>query len=274
MLQDVLVLKCSHSNSYLILEYVENGDLFTYISQNGALTEEESVFVFRQMMSAVQYCHAYNICHRDLKPENILLKSDGQIKIADFGMAALHQGPRSHLQTSCGSPHYAAPELLKARPYRGDKADIWSMGVILFVMLAGRLPFDEDDMGLMLAKAKKAIYTMPTSFSPDAKDLVHRILQVEPEIRISMNRMWKHPLIWKYGYLDDLGSGGTDGLGQFGRGTQVTPLDLANIDTQIFRQLRSMWHTLREDELAGKLVSNEYVLLYSFPSPAISKDIH
>ncbi|CAK7218606.1 serine/threonine-protein kinase gin4 [Sporothrix curviconia] len=242
---------------YLILEYVENGDLFTYVSQNGALTEEASVFVFRQMMSAVQYCHAYNICHRDLKPENILLKADGQIKIADFGMAALHQGPRSHLQTSCGSPHYAAPELLKARPYRGDKADIWSMGVILFVMLAGRLPFDEDDMGLMLAKAKKGIYTMPSSFSPDAKDLVHRILQTEPEVRISMNRMWQHPLIWKYGYLDDLGTNGTDGQGQGGRGTQVTPLDLASIDTQIFRQLRSMWHTLREDDLAAKLVSNE-----------------
>lgn len=245
--------------SYLILEYVENGDLFTYVSQNGALTEEASVFVFRQMMSAVQYCHAYNICHRDLKPENILLKADGQIKIADFGMAALHQGPRYHLQTSCGSPHYAAPELLKARPYRGDKADIWSMGVILFVMLAGRLPFDEDDMGLMLAKAKKGIYTMPSAFSPDAKDLVHRILQIEPDVRISMNKMWQHPLIWKYGYLDDLGSNGTDGQGQGGRGTQVTPLDLASIDTQIFRQLRSMWHTLREDDLAAKLVSNEYV---------------
>ncbi|ERT00074.1 CAMK/CAMKL/GIN4 protein kinase [Sporothrix schenckii ATCC 58251] len=242
---------------YLILEYVENGDLFTYVSQNGAMTEEVSIFVFRQMMSAVQYCHAYNICHRDLKPENILLKADGQIKIADFGMAALHQGPRYQLQTSCGSPHYAAPELLKARPYRGDKADIWSMGVILFVMLAGRLPFDEDDMGLMLAKAKKGIYTMPGAFSPDAKDLVHRILQIEPEVRISMNKMWQHPLIWKYGYLDDLGSSGTDGQGQGGRGTEVTPLDLASIDTQIFRQLRSMWHTLREDDLAAKLVSNE-----------------
>ncbi|CAK7274575.1 serine/threonine-protein kinase gin4 [Sporothrix epigloea] len=256
---------------YLILEYVENGDLFTYVSQNGALTEEASVFVFRQMMSAVQYCHAYNICHRDLKPENILLKADGQIKIADFGMAALHQGPQSHLQTSCGSPHYAAPELLKARPYRGDKADIWSMGVILFVMLAGRLPFDEDDMGLMLAKAKKGIYAMPSSFSPDAKDLVHRILQTEPEVRISMKRMWQHPLIWKYGYLDDLGTYGTDGQGQGGRAKQVTPLDLTNIDTQIFRQLRSMWHTLREDDLVAKLVSNEpndqklfYWLLHGF----------
>ncbi|EPE08447.1 camk camkl gin4 protein kinase [Ophiostoma piceae UAMH 11346] len=256
---------------YLILEYVENGDLFTYVSQNGALTEEASVFVFRQMMSAVQYCHALNICHRDLKPENILLKADGQIKIADFGMAALHQAPRSHLQTSCGSPHYAAPELLKARPYRGDKADIWSMGVILFVMLAGRLPFDEDDMGLMLAKAKKGIYTMPSNFSPEAKDLIHRILQIEPDIRISMNKMWKHPLVWKYGYLDDLGSNGTEGPGQDSRGAQVTPLDLASIDDQIFRQLRSMWHTLREDDLAAKLVSNEtndqklfYWLLFNY----------
>ncbi|OAA62507.1 serine/threonine-protein kinase [Niveomyces insectorum RCEF 264] len=256
---------------YLILEYVENGDLFTYVSRNGPLTEEASIFVFRQIMSAVQYCHMYNICHRDLKLENILLKSDGQIKIADFGMAALHQGPRYHLQTSCGSPHYAAPELLKARPYRGDKADIWSMGVILFVMLAGRLPFDEEDMGLMLAKAKKGIYTMPGHFSPEAKDLVHRVLQIEPKVRISMKEMWQHPLVWKYGYLDEFGTTGTDGHAPGGRGTQTRPLDLAHIDTQIFRQLHSMWHTLREDDLAGKLVSNEpndqklfYWLLYDY----------
>ncbi|EFW99101.1 serine/threonine-protein kinase [Grosmannia clavigera kw1407] len=242
---------------YLIMEFVENGDLFTYINCNGALTEESSLFVFRQMMNAVQYCHTYNICHRDLKPENILLKADGQIKIADFGMAALHQGPRYHLQTSCGSPHYAAPELLKARPYRGEKADIWSMGVILFVMLAGRLPFDESDLGYMLAKAKKGIYTMPAHFSPEAKDLVHRILQVEPEVRISMNEMWQHPLVWKYGYLDEFGSHRADGRGAGNRGTHMRPLDLTTIDTQIFRQLHSMWHTLREDELAGKLVSNE-----------------
>lgn len=239
------------------MEYVDNGDLFTYVSCNGALTEESSLYVFRQMMNAVQYCHTYNICHRDLKPENILLKADGQIKIADFGMAALHQGPRYHLQTSCGSPHYAAPELLKARPYRGEKADIWSMGVILFVMLAGRLPFDENDLGYMLAKAKKGIYTMPDHFSPEAKDLVHRILQVEPDVRISMNEMWQHPLVWKYGYLDEFGSNRADGRGSESRGTHMRPLDLTTIDTQIFRQLRSMWHTLRDDELAGKLVSNE-----------------
>lgn len=242
---------------YLIMEYVENGDLFTYISCNGALTEESSLYVFRQMMNAVQYCHNFNICHRDLKPENILLKSNGQIKIADFGMAALHQGPRYHLQTSCGSPHYAAPELLKARPYRGDKADIWSMGVILFVMLSGRLPFDEDDLSYMLAKAKKGIYTMPAYFSPEAKDLVHRILQVEPEVRISMPEMWEHPLVWKYGYLDDFGLNREDGRNADGRAMHSRPLDLANIDTQIFRQLHSMWHTLSEDDLAGKLVSNE-----------------
>ncbi len=214
------------------------------------------MFVFRQMMSAIEYCHSYNICHRDLKPENILLKSDGMVKIADFGMAALHQGPSFELRTACGSPHYAAPELLKSLLYRGDKADIWSMGVILFAMLAARLPFDDDRLQMMLAKAKRGIYEMPQSFSKDAQDLIGRILQVDPAVRISMSEMWRHPLVWKYGYMDDLGS--NDGQPPDVRiGKQLTPLGLTNIDSQVFRQLRSMWHTLTEHDLAIKLVTIE-----------------
>lgn len=242
---------------YLILEFVEKGDLFEYINRHGQMTEEQAMYVFRQLMSAMDYCHRHNICHRDLKPENILLKADGQVKIADFGMAALQQGPHHQLRTSCGSPHYAAPELLKARVYQGAKADIWSMGVILFAMLAARLPFDEPDMDKMLAKARKGIYQMPSFFSKDAKDLVHRILQVDPNVRISMREMWQHPLVWKYGYLDDLGPAHTELLDSRG-GKNVEPLNHADIDPQILRQLQAMWHTFTEQELVEKLVNNRY----------------
>jgi serine/threonine-protein kinase HSL1, negative regulator of Swe1 kinase len=222
------------------------------------MTEEQALYVLRQMMSAIEYCHSYNICHRDLKPENILLKADGQVKIADFGMAALHQGPEHQLKTSCGSPHYAAPELLKSHAYRGDKADVWSMGVILFAMLAARLPFDDDKLSVMLAKAKRGIYEMPKTFSNDAKDLVHRILQTNPDKRISLKEMWHHPLVWKYGYLDELGS--NEGQPPDMRiARQLNPLNHSDIDNQTLRQLRSMWHTLSENELVSKLVANEYV---------------
>jgi len=244
------------SDSYLILEYVENGDLFTYINSHGRLTEEQAMFVFRQMLSAIETCHSYNICHRDLKPENILLKEDGQVKIADFGMAALHQGPGSYLQTSCGSPHYAAPELIKAQPYRGDRTDIWSMGVILYAMLAAGLPFDDPQMDIMLAKAKKGIYKMPPFFSNDAKDLIHRILQVDPNKRITMEEIWRHPLVWKYGYLDDFGD--NDGIPPDVRaGKQFTPLTWSTVDKQVLRQLQSMWHGIPEKELIIKLVNAE-----------------
>ncbi|KAI6356017.1 hypothetical protein MCOR25_008016 [Pyricularia grisea] len=242
---------------YLILEYVERGDLFDFISKHGPMPEEEAMFVFRQIMSALEYCHSYGICHRDLKPENILLKSNGQIKIADFGMAALHQGPRTPLWTFCGSPHYAAPELLREKAYRGEKSDIWSMGVILFAMLAARLPFDDEDMNLMFAKARKAIYHMPSYFSDEAKDLVHRLLQVDPRKRISMRQMWQHPVVWKYGYLDELGGEGIPEVPNPKARQEIKPLDLCDIDPQILRPLQSMWHTLSEDELVKKLISDD-----------------
>src|SRR6187402_891099 len=127
--------------SYLVLEYVDNGELFEHITAKGRLDEEEAVKYFRQILSAVGYCHSFKICHRDLKPENILLTKNLDIKIADFGMAALHQSPDHKLKTSCGSPHYAAPELIKGSTYRGNGVDIWSMGVILYAMLSGELPF-------------------------------------------------------------------------------------------------------------------------------------
>lgn len=241
-----------------MLEFVEKGDLFEFINWQGRLREEEAIYYFRQIMSAIQYCHSLNICHRDLKPENILLNSDGQVKIADFGMAALHQSPGHQLQTACGSPHYAAPELLKQRSYKGESADLWSMGVILFAMLAGRLPFDEPNIHDMLARARVADYAMPEYLSWEAQDLIHHILQAEPHRRISMAQMWKHPLISRYDYLDDFNENG----GQppdIRRNLHLGPLNEAEIDPQILRQLRSVWHCFSEQDLKAKLLSDKSV---------------
>ncbi|KAK3954566.1 hypothetical protein QBC32DRAFT_255261 [Pseudoneurospora amorphoporcata] len=237
---------------YLVTEYVEKGDLFDFINWNGSLNEEEAIFYYRQIMSALEYCHSFNICHRDLKPENILLKADGQIKIADFGMAALHQEPSHHLKTACGSPHYAAPELLKHQPYKGSAVDIWAMGCILFAMLAGRLPFDDSNMDIMLQKARRGHYKMPSNLSREAKDLIRKILVVNPLQRITMKQMWRHPLIKKYDYVDDYQQ--SDGQPQdVLRNADIGPIPEKEVDPQILRQLKSMWHAYSEAQLKEKL---------------------
>jgi serine/threonine protein kinase len=234
--------------------------LFEHIAAQGRLEEEEAVKFFRQMLSAVGYCHSINICHRDLKPENILLNSSGDIKIADFGMAALHQSPGYKLKTSCGSPHYAAPELVKGEKYRGDKADIWSLGVILFAMLAGRLPFDVDApadrdwIPVLLAKIKRGQYQMESHFSPEAQNLVSRILQINPRDRITMDQLWKHPLIRKYDYLDDLRRKLPTSPALKDCSRRVARR--SDIDRELMRHLRSMWHTLSEEQLIQTLLSD------------------
>ncbi|KAF3014269.1 hypothetical protein E8E14_011139 [Neopestalotiopsis sp. 37M] len=264
----------NRSEIYLVLEFVENGDLFDYINRMGSLPEPETIFYFRQIISALDYCHSFNICHRDLKPENILLTKTGQVKIADFGMAAIQQGPTHKLRTACGSPHYAAPELVdrKSNGYSGATVDIWSMGVILYACLCACLPFDDTDMNKLLLKAKKAVYVEPKYLSPGAKDLLRKLLRPNPAQRITISQIWKHELIVSYDYLDNLnGKRHDDNLNdirKYGRETSLAPQD---IDTQTLRQLQSMWHTYTEKQLAAKLIEDEpndqklfYWLLFNY----------
>lgn len=243
----------------MVTEYVEKGDLFEFINWNGPLQEEEAIFYFRQIMAALDYCHSFNICHRDLKPENILLKANGQIKIADFGMAALQQNPSHQLRTACGSPHYAAPELLRHQVYKGSAVDIWSMGVILYAMLAGRLPFDDHNLEIMMMKAKRAEYKMPPHLSREAKDLIRRILVDQPTHRITMKQMWRHALIRMYEYLEEYQKWDGKSPNTL-RNMSNTPAP-KEIDTQILRQLRALWHTYSESALQGKLREEKYVAM-------------
>ena len=220
------------------------------------MPEREAMKFFRQILSAVGYCHSFNICHRDLKPENILLTKNLTVKIADFGMAALHQTPEHRLQTSCGSPHYAAPEVIRASSYRGDKADIWSLGVILFASLAGYLPFDHDSIPYLLEMIKSGRYSMESSFSVEAADLIRRILLVNPRDRLTINQIWKHPLLRKYDYLDEYGGG--DFSKSIGLGACERPLlRRSDIDRELLRHLRSLWHTFEEQQLVDLLLNNE-----------------
>ena len=242
--------------SYLVLEYVEQGDLFSMINQGGAFGEEQAMYLFRQVLSAVQYCHSFNICHRDLKPENILVTDRGEAKVADFGMACIQQSPTHRLRTSCGSPHYAAPELVSNQYYRVDKVDVWSLGVILYAMLSCHLPFDHEDTSVLLTMTRKGIYRVPSWFSEEAKSLISRMIEVNPEKRISIKKIWQHPLLRKYDYLDTLNANG--GLPpQIDTNRQADPVAREDVDMQLVRQLKSLWHTYSEKFLIMKLASPE-----------------
>lgn len=242
-----------------MLEYVEGGELFDYVSTHGPLPEEEAIRLFRQIISGLAYCHRFNICHRDLKPENILLDSYHNIKLADFGMAALQ--PAGHwLNTSCGSPHYAAPEIIYGRRYRGDKADIWSCGIILFALLTGFLPFDGGDLSTTLRLVKKGDYHIPPWLSVEAADLVQRILQKRPEDRISIQNIWNHPLLKKYETLHQAMSqhqlGPPPPLSAKDCGPPVS--SRADIDTELLRSLQTLWHSANLETLIERLLSHEY----------------
>ena len=243
-----------------MLEYVEGGELFDYVSCYGALPEDEAVRLFRQIIGGLSYCHRFNICHRDLKPENILLDSRRNIKLADFGMAALQPAGR-WLNTSCGSPHYAAPEIIYGKPYRGDKADIWSVGIILYAMLNGFLPFDGGDLTNTLKLVKKGEYFLPPTLSIEASDLIQRILQKRPEDRITMAEIWRHPLVRKYEkYHQSLVPQG-DLVGPL---PALTAEDCGHrvskrseIDPELLRNLQTLWHGEKQDTLIEKLMSDE-----------------
>ncbi|RMD39206.1 hypothetical protein DV735_g5920, partial [Chaetothyriales sp. CBS 134920] len=245
---------------YLVLEYVQGGELFDYVSSNGALPEEEAVRLFRQIIAGLSHCHRYNICHRDLKPENILLDANRNVKLADFGMAALQ--PRDKwLNTSCGSPHYAAPEVILGHQYRGDKADIWSVGIILFAMLNGFLPFDGGDLPATLRLVRKGEYFLPPTLSVEASDLIQRVLQKRPDKRISMDDIWTHPLLRKYErYHASLVPPGTLAGPPPPLTSEMQVMQIAkrsDIDHEILRNLQTLWHGESQEQLIQRLLNDE-----------------
>uniref|UniRef100_A0A8C7GCH8 BR serine/threonine kinase 2 n=1 Tax=Oncorhynchus kisutch TaxID=8019 RepID=A0A8C7GCH8_ONCKI len=169
---------------YLVLEHVSGGELFDYLVKKGRLTPKEARKFFRQIISALDFCHSHSICHRDLKPENLLLDEKNNIRIADFGMASLQVGD-SLLETSCGSPHYACPEVIRGEKYDGRKADVWSCGVILFALLVGALPFDDDNLRNLLEKVKLGVFHMPHFIPPDCQNLLRGMIEVDAAKRLT-----------------------------------------------------------------------------------------
>lgn len=250
-------------SSYLIMEYVEGGELFQYICEQRT-PEIEVIHLFRQILAALLYCHRLCIHHRDLKPENILLdRVNLHIKLVDFGMAAL-QPEDKLLTTACGSPHYAAPEVIRGGPYDGAMADIWSCGIILFMMLTGNPPFnysgEETHLKHLFQSICKAEYRMPRDISIEAQDLIRRILVPNPAQRITIEEIWDHPFMHKY--HEELGFEGEKATLEYWVGPAPTiamwePLTISTVDREIFRYLRTLWHSEKEEAIIQKLVSSK-----------------
>ncbi|CAK1357386.1 Carbon catabolite-derepressing protein kinase [Cercospora beticola] len=168
----------------MVLEYA-GGELFDYIVQHGKMQERKARTFFQQIICAVEYCHRHKIVHRDLKPENLLLDDQLNVKIADFGLSNI-MTDGNFLKTSCGSPNYAAPEVISGKLYAGPEVDVWSCGVILYVLLVGRLPFDDEYIPALFKKIAQGQYHIPPYLSPGATRLIKSMLQVNPVNRIGI----------------------------------------------------------------------------------------
>lgn len=197
----------SRSKIFIVLELITGGELFDKIVAEGRFDEDTARFYFRQLVNGVKYCHSKGVCHRDLKPENLLLDDTGLLKISDFGLSALYTGAADDvsratlLHTTCGTPNYVAPEVLADKGYDGRAADVWSMGVILYVLLAGYLPFDEPHMSALFRKIQTAEFEYPSWFSPEIKTLIGKILVCDPAKRLTLDAIEADPWFTRGGYI-------------------------------------------------------------------------
>ncbi|KAL2979053.1 hypothetical protein AAZX31_13G150400 [Glycine max] len=183
----------SQTRIYIILEFVMGGELYDKIVQQGKLSENESRRYFQQLIDAVDHCHRKGVYHRDLKPENLLLDAYGNLKVSDFGLSALTKQGVDLLHTTCGTPNYVAPEVLSNRGYDGAAADVWSCGVILYVLMAGYLPFEEADLPTLYSRINAAEFVCPFWFSADTKSFIQKILDPNPKTRVKIEEIRKEP---------------------------------------------------------------------------------
>ncbi|GMI92450.1 CBL-interacting protein kinase 25, SNF1-RELATED PROTEIN KINASE 3.25 [Hibiscus trionum] len=190
-LKEVMATK---TKIFVVMEYVRGGELFAKVFK-GKLKEDAARKYFQQLISAVDFCHSRGVSHRDLKPENLLLDENGDLKISDFGLSALPEQLLNDglLHTRCGTPAYVAPEVLRKKGYDGSKADIWSCGVILYVLLAGFLPFQDENVMKMYRKIFKAEFEFPPWFSTESKRLISKLLMADPERRITIPAIMRVP---------------------------------------------------------------------------------
>jgi len=228
--------------TYLVVEYVSGGELFDYIVANGMVKEKEARKFMRQIISAVEYCHSSLIVHRDLKPENMLLDSNGNIKISDFGLSNMIE-PGKLLDSFCGSPLYAAPEILLAERYVGPPVDVWSLGVILYAVLCGHLPWSGDNQAEISFHSTRGIYDEPSHLTSGARTLIRKMLTPNPKARLSIEQLRQHPWV-NEGFADPPPS------------LLTVRAPVVEVKDVILNQLCSLGFTNREEN-SRKILQNE-----------------
>jgi len=253
---------------FMILEYVPGGELFDYIVSHGKLSEDDARRFFQQIISGVEYCHNHMVVHRDLKPENLLIDVKNQsVKIADFGLSTMmHDG--DFLKTSCGSPNYAAPEVISGKLYAGPEVDVWSCGVILYTLLCARLPFDDEYIPTLFKKIRAGVFEMPQHVTASCKDLINAMLVVDPLRRITIQEIRQHP--WFQINLPKY----------LAPSTQVTQRVTDNIDNEILSVITTKFQVeqsavldaLEKCEQTGEM--NEFMVAYSliYDNKRMAKD--
>eukprot|EP00742_Colponemidia_sp_Colp-10_P004662 GILJ01004973.1.p1 GENE.GILJ01004973.1~~GILJ01004973.1.p1 ORF type:complete len:817 (+),score=151.65 GILJ01004973.1:177-2627(+) len=230
----------SSKHIILVMEYAGGGDLLTYVRSRGKLQEAESKRIFKQLVRGVEYCHSRSVIHRDIKLENVLLDEFGDVKLADFGVSAVCKVGKKLLE-HCGTPSYIAPEIILDRGYEGLPVDVWSMGVVLFAMTCGHVPFKGENMIDLQRKIVKGKFVMPEHLSADAKDLFPRLLNVDPTKRISIEDLLQHPWLQ------------TDEHQTTGRKMSC---DSANLDEEIVTEVSHLGYT--RDFLVKSLDTKEF----------------
>ena len=178
----------------MVMEYAGGGDLLQYVKKRRRLDEFEARRIFKQIVYGVAHCHCRSVLHRDIKLDNILLDKEGDVKICDFGVSrVISKGQK--ISEQCGTPAYIAPEIISDRGYQGFSADIWSLGVLLYTLLCGSVPFKAQEMQVLHDQIVNGCFEVPQCLSPEARDLIRRMLVVNPKERISISEILKHAWI-------------------------------------------------------------------------------
>ncbi|KAI8922335.1 kinase-like domain-containing protein [Powellomyces hirtus] len=251
---------------HLVLEYASGGEVLDYIVAHQRLKESEARKFFHEVVSALKYCHERNIVHRDLKAENLLLDSEMHIKISDFGLSNIFDRGKQ-LSTCCGSPVYSAPELIEGRKYVGPEVDSWSLGVNLYAMVVGDLPFAEKELKKLYERILSGRYHVPSYVSPECKDLISKLLVLDPAKRYTSAQVLEHPwmlpmspsrsLAW-----EDNIAAATDPLSR----NNVRPQKIPELDLEILQYMETLNYApdvARQDILSGKFnqAAGTYYLL-------------
>ena len=237
-------IKETASSLYIIMEYIQGKELFDYIVSKKRLSEIEACNFYQQIISGIEYLGKIRVVHRDLKPENLLLDNKKNIKIVDFGLSNIYQN-NELLKTACGSPCYASPEMINGELYEGLGADIWSSGIVLYAMLCGYLPFEDADNEMLYKKITNGKFKTPKFLSENCKDILHRILNVDPEKRYTIKQIKKHPWFNLINPRINM----SEGL--------LLNVHIVPIDEKILREMVNKFK-FKEEEIRSNLILNNH----------------